>query len=196
MAPTILRDNPTPDDDRWEFNVRIFPTRSRSGAVLGKHLSFSPQHIKFDVIQFPENRILQSDDPSKFVLCSFELLRFPEKPASVAREYMLRFFQSGLFLNGVQYRFFGHSNSQLVRILSCAEFAIHDAYRQRSRSCFLREAQSDDELDNRIYSFGDFKKIMNAGKRKHTITLLTTKVTRSDTSRCQKNWSLVFGGST
>lgn len=38
-------------------------------------------------------------------------------------------------------------------------------FSQRGRSCFLREANSDAELDDRIYAMGDFKKIMNVAKR-------------------------------
>ena len=82
---------------------------------MGRHLSFTASHITFQMILFPNNRILQEDDPSKFVLVSFEQLRFPDTSVSVAREYMIRLFKNGLFLNGVQYRFYGHSNSQLVR---------------------------------------------------------------------------------
>lgn len=99
----------------WDFRATI-PRIRRQG--MGKHISFSPQAITLDVILFPSNRILQSDDLSKFILASFENLRFPDNPPSVGREYMLRLFQAGLFLNGVQYRFYGHSNSQLVCSLS------------------------------------------------------------------------------
>lgn len=112
MAPQTLRENPSPDEKNWEFNVTL-PATVRRGH--GKHLSFSPQAIKFDLVQFPQNRILQGDDPSKFVLASFEQLRFADRPASTAKEYMVRLFQKGVFLNGQQYRFYGHSNSQLVR---------------------------------------------------------------------------------
>ncbi|KAH9833398.1 RNA dependent RNA polymerase-domain-containing protein [Rhodofomes roseus] len=122
------------------------------------HLSFTPDAIKLDMILFPANRILNADDPSKFILASFEGLRFPDTPASTTREYMMRLFKAGLFLNGAQYRFHGHSNSQL-----------------RSRSCFLRQADTDGELDARIYSFGEFERIMNAAKRAKRIGLLFSK---------------------
>ena len=112
MAPTVLRDRPTPDDVSWEFRVALPPAR-RPG--MGLHVSFSPEKITLDRTLFPKNRILDSDDPFKFVLVSFEKLRFPDTSPRVAQEYMIRFFKAGLFLNGVQYRFYGHSNSQLVR---------------------------------------------------------------------------------
>ncbi|OCH91052.1 RdRP-domain-containing protein [Obba rivulosa] len=112
MTPVILRANPSPDDDEWVFNTHLPPIRQRD-RVIGKHISFTPEAIKLDISQFPNNRILRSDDPSKFILTSFQALRFPDKPPSVAREYMMRFFKAGIFLNGIQYRFYGHSNSQL-----------------------------------------------------------------------------------
>ncbi|KAI0684613.1 RNA dependent RNA polymerase-domain-containing protein [Cytidiella melzeri] len=152
MAPIILRQNPSPDDTAWMFTESLPQIRQQG---FGRHISFKPEKISVDVIRFPQNRILQSDDLSKFILVSFEGLRFPGQPARVAREYMIRFFKEGLFLNGVQYRFYGHSNSQL-----------------RSRSCFLREASSDQELDARIYQFGDFERIASAAKRAKRIGLL------------------------
>lgn len=155
MAPIVLRDKPQTEDTEWQFNTAI-PAARRAG--FGKHISFSPQAIILDVILFPSNRILAADDSSKFILVSFEKLRFPDTPASKSREYMMRLFKAGLYLNGVQYRFYGHSNSQL-----------------RSRSCFLREARTDQELDNRIYSYGDFARIMNVAKRAKRIGLLFSK---------------------
>lgn len=111
MAPVILRSNPSPDDASWEFNISL-PRRSRPG--MGLHISFSPERVALDLTMFPQNRILQSDDISRFVLVSFEKLRFPDTSPRVAEAYMTRFFKAGLFLNGVQFRFYGHSNSQLV----------------------------------------------------------------------------------
>lgn len=63
-------------------------------------------------------------------------------------DYIKRFLAAGLYLNGRQYRFYHHSSSQL-----------------RERSCYLREAASDEELDARIYQYGDFLKITNVAKR-------------------------------
>ena len=111
MPPVILRENPSPDDQEWVFNARLAPPK-RAG--MGLHVSFTPDAIKLDWTLFPMNRILHSDNISQVVLASFEGLRFPDKPPSTNREYKLRFFKEGLHLNGVQYRFYGHSNSQLV----------------------------------------------------------------------------------
>ena len=156
MAPILLHSPVHPRDDvRWHFTIPPAP-RSRPGKGpprTGKQVSFTEDgKILFDYVQFPSNRILHNDDPSQFVLASFGAFSFrityPDEPRSSVSAYMKRFFTAGLFLNGVQYRFYGHSNSQL-----------------RSRGCFLRAARSDSELDKRIYALGDFENIKNIAKR-------------------------------
>lgn len=83
---------------------------------MGKLVIFSYEKITIELAQFPSNRMVYYDDSNDLILASFGGLRFPDTRPSVATDYKLRFFQAGLFLNGVQYRFYGHSNSQLVRI--------------------------------------------------------------------------------
>lgn len=117
MSPqsVVLRENPSPEDDSWVFNC-ILPRSNR--ADLGKHISFTPEKITLSQVQFPENRMLKLDDRAQFVLLSFERLRFADRPGpSATRDYMIRLFDKGLILNGNMYRFYGHSNSQLVRHL-------------------------------------------------------------------------------
>lgn len=111
MASIVLRANPSPNDTEWIFTARLPPPK-RAG--MGMHVSFTAEAIKLQWTLFPYNRILHSDDPSKFILASFEGLRFPDKPPYVGRDYKIRLFKAGLHLNGVEYRFYGHSNSQLV----------------------------------------------------------------------------------
>lgn len=94
------------------------------------------------------NRILRFDDPRQFVRVSFGSLRFPDTSIRVTAE-------KGLFLNGIQYRFYHHSSSQLREI-----------------SCFLRQANNDHELDNRIYQLGDFARIMIVAKAAKRIGFL------------------------
>ncbi|KAF8067485.1 RNA-directed RNA polymerase [Lyophyllum atratum] len=162
MVPHVLRDNPSKADDNWRFTVP-------SGVL--KLISFSSEKITLQITKFPENRVLRSDDPSKFILLSFGNLRFPESTIREGSEYIMRLFKAGLFLNGVQYRFYHHSNSQL-----------------RGRSCFVREANSDAELDARIYALGDYGKIMNIAKRAKRIGLLF--------SEAQLDWQLDPGFTT
>ncbi|KAL0569074.1 hypothetical protein V5O48_012901, partial [Marasmius crinis-equi] len=151
-------------DESWKFEVppatlRASPpkTNARTGEITlsGKCIRFTVESLVLQIQQFPYNRILHTDDPSKFILCSFGNLRFPDTPLRTTGEYIKKVMEKGLWINGVQYRFYGHSNSQL-----------------RGRSCFLREANNDQELDERIYQMGDFGKIMNVAKRAKRIGLL------------------------
>ncbi|KIM35857.1 hypothetical protein M413DRAFT_34384, partial [Hebeloma cylindrosporum] len=118
-----LRSNLLPDDETWEFT---FPPNSfashppRQGVVQGKAISLRRSIAKdatalemtLRMEQFPSNRILNSDDTSKFILLSIDRsFRFPEQPMKVGVEYLNRLFKRGVWLNGVQYRFYGHSNS-------------------------------------------------------------------------------------
>jgi hypothetical protein len=115
MAPCTLRDNPTKDDDSWQFSVppeTLVP--SRRHPEYGKFIKFSDKSITLNMEQMPSNRILHGDDPSKFILVSFSDLRFQEASIKVTADYINRLMKAGLFLNGIQYRFYHHSNSQLV----------------------------------------------------------------------------------
>lgn len=119
MAPSYsLRSNPTAEDDAWKFDgipsSHLIPPAKRK--TWGKLVLFTPDEITLQIAEFPSNRIIHNDDCSKFVLVSFERLRFPDSRISVAADYIIRLMSAGLFLNGVQYRFFHHSNSQLVSI--------------------------------------------------------------------------------
>jgi hypothetical protein len=187
MQSVVLRDGLDPNEDDWTFNGIQLPNvhqkMSKSGENLfyGLQLTFSnhPPQLKLGLSSYPTNRILNSDDPRAFVLCSFSLsppFKFPDAPPSVAVEYMKRFFAKGLTLNGRHFRFYGHSNSQL-----------------RSRSCFLREANTDEELDVRIYQYGELSKIFGAAKRK---LLSTPLVARYLYSLGSKRIGLLFSGAT
>lgn len=120
MESLVLRANPAPDDETWEFtysSTSLRKIRAKPGIIYGSLVSLRPDGIFLQISQFPSNRILHSDKggPDKFVLLSIDRrFRFPEQPMRVAVDYVLRLFKRGLWLNGVQYRFYGHSNSQLV----------------------------------------------------------------------------------
>ena len=110
---------PALTDESWEFqvpqDVLSFPTTPNK--FNGPVISFSIEAITLRIERFPSNRILNSDDPSKFLLMSFNrTFRFPEQPPKVTVEYITRMMKRGFFLNGIQYRFYHHSNSQLVFI--------------------------------------------------------------------------------
>lgn len=160
MQGIVLRETLDPNEDDWTFNgiqiPNVYHKANKAGEIqfYGLQLTFSnsPPQLKLGLSPYPTNRILNSDDPRVFVLCSFTTtppFKFPDAPPSVVVEYMKRFFAKGLTLNRRHFRFYGHSNSQL-----------------RSRSCFLREANTDEELDARIYQYGELSKIFGAAKRK------------------------------
>ncbi len=69
MNYVVLRTNPSPDDTEWVFSVRLPPMPKRPG--MGMHIAFTAEAIKLGWILFPTNRILHSDDTSKFVRCAF-----------------------------------------------------------------------------------------------------------------------------
>ena len=118
MPPHVLRENPTLEDTEWNFVVPdralLPPRHAKPGDIYGKSISFTAEAISFQMDKFNSNRILRSDDPRLFIRVSFGSLRFPETSIRITGEYICRFFKKGLFLNGVQYRFYHHSNSQLV----------------------------------------------------------------------------------
>ena len=116
--PHILRENPSKYDEEWRFfNIPahlIAPRPTRSGKPRAKLVRFTPEKITLQASELASNRVVHHDDPEKIVVASFEGLRFPDERPSVSSEYIFRLLKAGLFLNGRQYRFFGHGNSQLV----------------------------------------------------------------------------------
>lgn len=148
MAPTIitLRAPLLPEDDSWEFNLStpLPPARPRQGKLL----IFSAESLTLQIAEFPSNRVLHQDSADEFILASFGALRFKDRRPTDVANYIQRVFVKGFFLDGKQYRFYHHSNSQL-----------------RSRSCWLRRADTDEELDRRIEGLCDVSKINNIAKR-------------------------------
>jgi regulator of nonsense transcripts 1 len=114
----ILRADPSKLDDSWQFSLPpeiLNPPRTRPN--WGKSIRFTTKEIVFEIAQLPSNRILHDDDPSMFILASFAELRFPDGGPNVTTDYISRLMKAGLFLNNIQYRFYHHSNSQLVSSL-------------------------------------------------------------------------------
>jgi hypothetical protein len=117
MAPVVLRENLNLDEDSWIFgNIKQPgpPKHPKADKLYGKMIAFTHEKITLSIGELPSNRILRADDHSKFILVSFGGFRFPNEPFKATGEYMMRLFSKGFFLNGVQYRFYHHSNSQLV----------------------------------------------------------------------------------
>ena len=121
MKPHILKENPPADQEAWRYQVpaNALVSPRRKDKIVGKTIKFTAEAITLSMDNLPSNRILQTDDPSKFILASFSDLRFPESSMRVTADYINRLMKAGLFLNGIQYRFYHHSNSQLV----CVDFS-------------------------------------------------------------------------
>jgi hypothetical protein len=119
----VLRAPPTLDDTEWRFvHVPAQLVGRQTNRLVGKCISFTHTAITLRTGPFPVNRVIHCDDPLEFVLVGFGEFRSEVFKARAAAEYMVRFFKAGLFLNGVQYRFYGHSNSQLVCVPSRSVF--------------------------------------------------------------------------
>ncbi|KAG8830443.1 hypothetical protein FRC18_008083 [Serendipita sp. 400] len=158
----VLRDDPSPDDNDWTFDKVTLPRAytNQNGIYYGLHLSFTPEKITLSLDQFSSNRVLQTDDQTLFIAASFAGLRFKDVSSKVNIEYIKRFLKAGLVLNGKNYWFYGHSNSQL-----------------RSRSCFLRQSATEEDMHARIMSLGDFGSIKSAAKLAKRIGLLFSSAT-------------------
>jgi hypothetical protein len=116
MRTYTLQENPPRDQESWVFSVPPHALNTHEKG-RGKFIKFTATAITYTISPLPSNRILQEDDVSKFILVSFNDLRFPDSFLRVTADYIIRLMKAGLFLNGVQYRFYHHSNSQLVSVL-------------------------------------------------------------------------------
>ena len=124
MTRILLLDNPPVDQKEWKFFVPPDQLELRrpvkaSGRIYGKRITFTATAITLEIGELSNNRILQDDDPSKFIAVSFGGLRFPDSFLRVTGEYIQRLMEAGLYLNDIQYRFYHHSNSQLVSSCVC-----------------------------------------------------------------------------
>lgn len=114
MSKLTLHVKPPQDQESWNYTVPPVALLKIPRPGFGKCIKFTADAITLDINQLGNNRILQEDNPSKFIAVSFGDLRFPDCFLRVTADYIKRFLKAGLFLNGIQYRFYHHSNSQLV----------------------------------------------------------------------------------
>jgi hypothetical protein len=90
----------------WEFNgIPIPPDKppkdKGTKRIYGKLVSFTHERITLQWrAEYPSNRILHEDDPRKFVLVSFGGFRFPDTKPSITTDYIRKFMEMGLVLNG------------------------------------------------------------------------------------------------
>jgi hypothetical protein len=166
----ILQSCVNPEDDTWDYRVPNLPKAQHTNqAGLIKCVSVvsstEKQQITLRFAPAPLNRVTSDDALDKFVLLSFAdfRLQWPAHSADqTARpgtgrengDWVTRMLVSGIRINGVNYHFFGHSNSQL-----------------KSRSCFLYAA-SKEEISAKIEAMGDLSKLKSVGKKAKRIGLL------------------------
>lgn len=183
---TILQDNVSPDELKWEYVVPGLPGPQVTNPVgLIKCVSVVSSSIKQQItLRFtaaPSNRAIRDEVLDRLVLLSFADFRL-QWPAITANEtskpatgrqngdWITRMLVTGIIINGVVYHFFGHSNSQL-----------------KSRSCFLYAA-SKEEIAAKVEAMGDLSKLKSVGKKAKRIGLLfsSAEVTLSlPPDRCQ-----------
>ena len=171
----ILQRDIRSDDKQWSYTVPHLPLASTTNRLrLIKSVSIISSQCKQEVTlrfqQQPPNRAIESEILDRFISITFEKFRlqYPQidlqngtssgssqqAPPKESADYILRFLSSGLSLNDIQYRFYGHSNSQL-----------------KSKTCFLY-AGSKEEICDKIDALGDFSKIKSVAKLAKRIGLL------------------------
>lgn len=165
------------EDREWKFEVKDLPSPGKldqkqvvKKIAIRTHMVAGSHSMTLRLEKAEPNRAIKHHPLRNFVLLSVEGFRpLPRKGGeeasraegrlqpAVGREcadYVVRFLRAGVTIQGVEYNFYGHSNSQL-----------------KSRSCFLYAAGKD-EISRMIESLGDFQKMKTVGKKAKRIGLL------------------------
>ncbi|OAL44130.1 hypothetical protein IQ07DRAFT_253497 [Pyrenochaeta sp. DS3sAY3a] len=166
----LLQKTVEPDDVIWDFTVPNLPKPQLTNAAglmkcVSVIASTEKQGIKLRFESAPTNRVTSQEKYDRFILISFPDFRLQWPATSEGKatrpatgrengDYITRMLTTGLKLNGTQYHFFGHSNSQL-----------------KSRSCFFF-AGTKEEISIKIESMGDLSKLKSVGKKAKRIGLL------------------------
>ena len=173
---SILQSSVDANDQAWSFTVSSLPksaTLNAAGLVKSVNVisNGSKQQIVLRLIKAPNNRVIKTEPLASFISISFADFRLRHQtsdpsaqsqnqinsvPATQkeSADYVVRLLRAGVEINGVQYNFYGHSNSQL-----------------KSRTCFLL-AVSKEEIARRVEGFGDFSKMKSVAKKAKRIGLL------------------------
>ncbi|KAH6711886.1 RNA dependent RNA polymerase-domain-containing protein, partial [Leptodontidium sp. MPI-SDFR-AT-0119] len=187
----ILQHSVTPEDKEWSYKVPTLPKSNtlNSNSVIKAVTVVSnstKQQIELRLQNSALNRAISSDPLDQFLVVSFPdfRLRVP-RPSQIegdgnastlpatAREsadYIVNLLQTGIILNGVQYNFYGHSNSQL-----------------KSKACFMF-AGTKSQISRKIEALGDFSKMKTVAKKAKRIGLLFSVAqiaTSVDPARCE-----------
>lgn len=166
------------DDREWKFQVPNLPSaRLLDDKRLVKTVSLITTRGRNEIVltleSAEDNRAIRADPLNRFLVVSIAEFRHqlrpqdsntavalqPQTPRECA-DYATRLLKAGIFLQGVHYNFYGHSNSQL-----------------KSRTCFLYAAPRE-VISGKVEALGDFAKIKTVAKKAKRIGLLfsTAKV--------------------
>jgi hypothetical protein len=167
----VLQQNIAIGDSSWVYEVSNLPSAVVTNqaklikAVTLPSLTSGHQSIRLHLVDAPSNRITWSEPLDKFILLCTEGFRFKTSVSEAGRasvvntsretaNYLCKLVVSGISINGVQYHFFGHSNSQL-----------------KSRSCFLY-ASSKEDISKKVETMGDFSRLKSVAKKTKRLGLL------------------------
>ena len=166
-ARHTLQESISISDSRWRYDVLNLPnpeTCRQAGLIKAIEVvcSSSTKGIYLRWTRLSLNRATREHPAGDLVQVSIADFRpvYDSQDATLpvnhkqAVEYLTRFLTSGVVINGVQYSFYGHSNSQL-----------------KSRSCHLL-AGSGAEVSKKVEALGDFKKMKTVAKKAKRIGLL------------------------
>lgn len=117
------------------------------------------QSLILGLIKISPNRAISERPLDSLVHVSFDGFRLQTESGDAApfkdsADYIATFLKSAISINGTQYHFYGHSQSQL-----------------KSRSCFLMSG-SKDQVNRIVDGLGDFSKIKTVAKKVKRIGLL------------------------
>ncbi|KAH0843662.1 RNA-directed RNA polymerase [Fonsecaea pedrosoi] len=179
-AKRTLQDNIAVSDKEWRYDIPGLSDAEgggKAGDIKSIQLS-STRGITLDWTSISRNRATRECRPEDLVQVSVADFRpiYDTQDTSLPKDnaqsvdYIRRFLTAGIVINGVQYSFYGHSNSQL-----------------KSRSCYLL-AGSKQEVSRKVEALGDFSKIKTVAKKAKRIGLLfsTADIVQDvPTSRCR-----------
>jgi RNA dependent RNA polymerase len=157
----ILQSAFSSNDEIWHYSLPDLPTVDDHAPteadlfVILKFISFDSNGITLSFNKQKLNRILTIDRPSKFCSVSFAQFRFIENGSKKTADYIENFLISGIKLNGVVYKCFGWSNSQL-----------------KSRCCLLYAFPPHKGPMDILNSMGQFENINTVAKKSKRIGLL------------------------
>ncbi|KAF6838959.1 hypothetical protein CMUS01_04420 [Colletotrichum musicola] len=192
MAPSslksyrvVVQDFVSLDDKQWVYCLSSFPSASQANTVgLVKSITLATNDCRHQIeLSFQlvsPNRATSSYPLDQFLAISFAGFRplynqstetvgtQPSTPRECT-DYTIRLLRSSVCINGILYKFFGHSNSQL-----------------KSRTSLLFAA-SKEEIKKVVDAMGDFDKMKTVQKKAKRIGLLFSTahaVLPVDPSRC------------